>query len=83
MSFYLFGESNEKLRLKSVSSSLRGNKSVIKIELETSDPFEFGHALQSLAKVQAGQRARPSKPKPSKPLALPAPHSAKPDLEEL
>lgn len=59
MSFWLFGTHDEKLRLKSFSASSRGEKSVIKIELEAADPYELGWALSKLAEVQKGQRTKP------------------------
>lgn len=84
MSFYLFGNPGETLRLRSYSGASRGGKNIIKIEIEVSDPAHFGFALGDLAKVQAGQRAKPEKPKPkAKPLALPAPRLALPGSEEL
>ena len=73
MNFVIWDTSDTKLRLKSYGSTARGEKMTVRIEVETTDPFEFGYALQSLAEVQKGQRAKP-KPKPkAKPLALPAP----------
>lgn len=87
MSFYLFGTPDEKLRLKSFSSSANGSKGTIRITLETSNMFELGFALETLGKVQKGQRAKPKpapKPKAAKPtpLALPAPLLALPKPEE-
>lgn len=70
--FVLHGNYSEKLRIKSFSSSSRGGKSTIKIEVETEDPFELGYALQKLSEVQKGQR---TKPPARKPLALPKPEA--------
>ncbi|MBC9246723.1 hypothetical protein H4P12_08360 [Paracoccus sp. 11-3] len=71
MTFYLMGDPEAALRLKSFSSSSRSDKQIIKIEIEVSDPIRFGYALSDLAEVQAAQRA---KPKPlDKRLALPKP----------
>lgn len=70
MSFYLSGEPEESLRLKSFSSSSRGGKATIRIELETSDFDDLGYALGRLAKVQDGQKR---KPKAAIRLALPKP----------
>ena len=88
MSFYLFGRHDEKLRLKSYSSSTTGTKGTIRIVLETSDLFELGFALRQLGEVQKGQRRKPEpkpkpKPKAEKPtlLALPAPLRALPKPE--
>ncbi|WP_353429470.1 hypothetical protein [Paracoccus denitrificans] len=88
MTFRLFGLPEAELRLKSFSSSSRGTRMTIRIEVETSDPFEFGYALRNLAEVQKGQRAKPKKTKPTpkpkvKPLALPAPQLALPKPEGL
>lgn len=75
MSFMIWGSPEAKLRLKSFGHTSRGGKSTIKIEVETDDPFELGYAIQSLAEVQKGQRAKP-KPQPkAKPLALPKPET--------
>ena len=83
MTFYLWDKHDAKLRLKSFSSSSRGEKMIIKIEVETSDAGEFGWALQCLAEVQKGQRTKPA-PKPkAKPLALPAPQLAFPKAGDL
>lgn len=76
MSFYLFGDPDEKLRLKSFSGAARNGKMVLKIECEATDSYEFAYALERLACVQAGQKppaSPPPKAKQPKPLALPAP----------
>ena len=83
MSFYLFGEPDDALKIKAFSSSTRGGKATIRIELETSNMTEFGWALRSLAETQQSQRAKSKpepKPKAAKPrvLALPAPQLALP-----
>lgn len=86
MTFRLFGLLEERLRLKSFSSTSRGTRMTIRIEIETSDPLDFGFALQALTEVQRGQRAKPEKPKPqskAKPLALPVPQLALPKPEGL
>lgn len=70
MSFHLFGRPEDALRLKAFSATSRGIKTTIRIELETSDPWELSYTLEGLAKVKAGQSSPKSK---SKPLALPAP----------
>lgn len=70
--FAISGDYASKLRIKSFSSSSRGGKSTIKIEVETEDPFELGYALQKLSEVQKGQR---TKPPARKPLALPKPEA--------
>lgn len=87
MSFYLFGEPDDALKIKAFSSSTKGNKATIRIELETSNMTEFGWALRSLAETQQGQRAKPKrepKPKATPPalLALPAPQLALPPPKE-
>lgn len=80
MTFRIFGLPEETLRVKSFSSSTKGTKGVIRIEIETSDLFELGFTLRTLDEVQKGQRRKPEpkpkpKPKAEKPtlLALPAP----------
>lgn len=89
MSFYLFGRHDEKLRLKSYSSSSSGSKGTIRITLETSSMFDLAYAMQALTEVQKGQREKPKpEPKPKavkqKVLALPPPLLAlpAPDKEE-
>lgn len=77
MTFYLFREPDEALRMKSYTSSSRGTKMTIRIEVETSDPFSYGYALGQLAEVHKGQRTKPAKPKAPL-LALPAPQLALP-----
>ncbi|GHC22453.1 hypothetical protein GCM10007291_22390 [Gemmobacter nanjingensis] len=86
MTFYLFGSHDEKLRLKSFSSSTNGTKGTIRITLETSSMFELGCALEELRNVQKGQREKPKpQPKPKaakqKVLALPPPPLALPKPE--
>lgn len=88
MTFYLFGRPDDKLRLKSVSSSSNGTKGTIRITLETSSMLDFGFALEELRGVQKGQREKRKpepKPKAAKPkvLALPAPQLALPKPEEM
>ena len=70
MSFYLSGDPEESLRLKSFSSTSKGGKATIRIELETSDFYDLGYALKMLASVQDGQKR---KLKPVTRLALPKP----------
>jgi hypothetical protein len=87
MTFYLFGTPDEKLRLKNYASSSKGGKSTIRIEIETSDPYELGFALLKLGEVQKGQKPPPP-PKPArhakapKMLALPSPQLALPKPED-
>lgn len=68
MAFYLSGDHDELLRLKSFTSATRNGKAVIRIELETHDMNEMAYALKALAAVQAGQKSPRSKL-----LALPSP----------
>ena len=67
--FYLY--SDGPFRVKTVTSSTRSGKAVIRIELETDKLQEMGYALENLMAVQAAQRA--PKPKRGRPLALPPP----------
>jgi hypothetical protein len=72
--FYLHGDPDAQLRLKAFSSSSRGGRFSIRIEVETDDPAKFGFALADLVEVQKGQKAKPAPKKPAqKLLALPAP----------
>jgi hypothetical protein len=80
--FYLRGDPDAELRLKGFSGASKNGKHVIRIEIEASDAFRFGHALEQLGEVQAGQKPRkaPAAKRPAKAelLALPAPHLALP-----
>ena len=83
MSFYLFGRPDEPMRLKSYSATTKAGKTVLKIELESTDMWAVAHALTELAQVQAGQRIKPAaakaaKAKPEMRLALPSPQLALP-----
>jgi len=70
VSFYLSGTPEESLRLKSFSSTSRGGKATIRIELETCDFDDMGYALRCLTKVQEGQKRKPNA---ATRLALPKP----------
>lgn len=88
MSFYLFGRPDEPMRLKSYSAVTKAGKTVLKIELESTDAWAVAHALTELAQVQAGQRSKPKserapKKATAKVLALPAPQLALPAPEGL
>jgi len=76
---------HEHLRLKSFSSTTKGTKGVVKIEVEIDDLYELGFFLRSLADTEAEQKrkaAEARKPKPEarkvRQLALPAPRLALP-----
>lgn len=61
----------------STTSGPRG-KTVIRIEIETSDSYDLAHLLQRLAEIELDQRQKREKPKApakkvNKLLALPAP----------
>lgn len=73
MTFYIFDSPDEELRIKSFSSSTKGEKGTIRIEIECSDLDHLGYALRSLANTQKAQRAKPEKPKRENPKALPPP----------
>lgn len=73
MSFIIFDSPDEELRIKSFSSSTKGEKGIIRIEIECSDLGHLGFALRTLANTQKAKRAMPEKPKPEKPKALPPP----------
>lgn len=81
MSFYISSRPDSTLRLRSYSAITRGGKTLLKIEVESADPFAVAYALTELAEVQTGQRDKPKltpKPKAAKVLALPAPDLALP-----
>jgi len=78
---------HEHSRLKSFSSTTKGTKGVVKIEVEIDDLYELGFFLRSLADTEAEQKCRAAearkpkaKPEARKPrqLALPAPQLALP-----
>lgn len=87
MSFYLFGDPADALRLKSFGAVTKGNKTALRIDLETDDPYALADALRALGRVQTGQRP-PAPPKPAasrrspKPLALPPPQLALPQPKD-
>lgn len=65
--------------LKSYSAATKGAKSVVKIEIETSDHYDLGCLLRELAAIETAQKAskapqrKPAAPKAARPLALPSP----------
>jgi hypothetical protein len=69
MSEYFSLSSNGSLRVKAVTSSSRGEKGLIRIELETLNLEEMGWALRQLNAVIKAQ-AQPKK----KPVTLALPH---------
>lgn len=82
MSVYIFDNPDSHLKIKSFSSSTRGERATIRIELET-DLDWLSFILKELAETQKAQRQKPrpaQKAKPAKPklLALPAPQLALP-----
>jgi len=86
MGYFILSSDRAGLRLKSFGATSRGEKSTLRIELETTDPYELGYALTSLAEVQKGQRAPQRPPSPKKNvatrLALPAPLISLPSPDE-
>jgi len=74
MGEYFMLASDGPLRLKAVSSSTRGSKATIRIEIETTDFEEMGYALNSLARLQRAQMPQKAKPR-QRFLALPAPET--------
>ena len=84
---HISGNPESYLKVKSFSSSTRGEKAVIRLELEVSDLSWLGYTLKELAEIQKEQRRKP-KPEPKakaakqKPLALPAPQLALPAPED-
>ncbi len=72
----IFGTPDEEAKIKSFSGTSKGGKHTIRIELEMTDAWRFGHYLEQLDETQKAQnppKASPSKPTKSKQLALPAP----------
>lgn len=57
--------------LKSYSATTKGAKSIVKIEIETSDHYDLGCLLRELAEIETAQKA--SKSPPRKPAAGKAP----------
>lgn len=77
----LYLEPDGHMRLKSFSSSSRGDKALIKIEVEVSDLSEMGYALSRLQRQMEEQKAadlakREAAKKRPKLLALPKPEVA-------
>lgn len=75
MSEYWSLSSDGHWKVKSVTSSTRAGKAILRLELETSDLPELGYCLAALNRVQAAQigTAKPKKVM----LALPAPENAR------
>ena len=69
----LYLEPFSTIRLKSFTSTTKGGKAVIRIELETEDMHDLGYELERLKKLQADQAAE-GKRKTSR-LALPKPEA--------
>ena len=73
-------------RVRTYSATTKAGKSVVKIELETSDHYELAALMRQLDKIDEEQKAAKKKKsetaKKSKPLALPAPLLALPYLPE-
>ncbi|QYK42843.1 MAG: hypothetical protein KF887_07005 [Paracoccaceae bacterium] len=65
---HVFNEPRPGFRLKSFSSSSKGERSILKIELEIDDPMEVAFLLKELANLTRAQKA-----KPKALLALPRP----------
>ncbi|WPJ67992.1 hypothetical protein STOPSMEL_16 [Sinorhizobium phage StopSmel] len=69
----------DKCHLKSYSAATKGAKSIVKIEIETSDHYDLGYLLRELAEIDAEQKAKekaqrkPTARKAARPLALPSP----------
>ena len=80
----LYLRDNGPFRLKSFSSSTKGTKGVIRIEVECDDLRELGYELGHLAEIEAKQRAATQRVEAAKRtpkekfLALPAPRKALP-----
>lgn len=82
--FHISGDPESYLKLKSFSSTTRGEKATIRLEIDVTDLSWLSYTLKELAKVQKEQRQRPKpvpKAKAAKPLALPAPQLALPAPE--
>jgi len=76
----LYLEPDGHMRLKSFSSSSRGDKALIKIEVEVSELREMGYALSRLQRQMEEQKAadlakREAAKKRPKLLALPKPEA--------
>lgn len=74
----IFGTPDEEAKIKSFSGTSKGGKHTIRIELEMTDAWRFGHYLEQLQETQKAQnppKDPSSKTTKSKRLALPAPPS--------
>jgi hypothetical protein len=60
----------EHARIRSYGATVRGTKSIVRIEIEVADPASLGFLLEDLGKAQR-ELAAPPKPVPSAPLAIP------------
>ncbi|MDT8856452.1 hypothetical protein RNZ50_15770 [Paracoccaceae bacterium Fryx2] len=80
MSIYVFSTPQDGMRLKAFGATVRGGKSILKIELEIDDPRDLGHLLADLMLLQdAEKKAAKAATRPArKLLALPAPDAKGP-----
>ena len=85
--FHISGDPESPLKIKSFSSTTRGEKATIRLEIDITDLSWLGYTLKELAEVQKEQRRKPkpapkAKPAKQKMLALPAPQLALPAPED-
>lgn len=71
-------------RLRCYSASVKGAKSVVKIEIECDEPGSLGYLLEQLREIDRDQKAAAAPKRPTKKaqLALPAPMKLLPYHEE-
>lgn len=67
MSAYI-GIDREHVRVRGYSMSGKGQRSIVKIEIEVTDPDALAWLLRDLARAQA--KPEPTKPRREKPLAI-------------
>lgn len=66
----LFVPLNSGTVVKSFTSSSKGQRSIVRIELEVPDPHELGFLLSELAKAQGPAKGRRAAPTQRRPLLL-------------
>ncbi len=70
---HIWEQPEEGIRLKSFGGTIKGVKSVLKIEIEIDDPTKLGFYLADLARLDHAQKQAEKKTTALKMLALPAP----------
>lgn len=72
--YFSISDGDDRLTLKSFTSTSTGTKTTIRIVIETDDLMAAGRALRGLAAVQREQKRKAQPVKPGRPKRLALPH---------